>query len=319
MTQPAILKHMATMADITRCRVLRILARQELTVSELCSVLQLPQSTVSRHLKALLDDDWIVSRRDGTSRFYSMSPAELAADARELWGIIREQVAESPGAMQDDLRLEGVLSARRIKAREFFSSTAGEWDRLREEMFGGTFHLHATLGLLDDRWTVGDLGCGTGLLTEAIAPFVARVVAVDGSNEMLATASQRLAGADNVDVRQGELEALPLADAALDAALLVLVLHYVPDVPRVLAEVGRVLKPGGRLLLVDMLPHEHEEYQQRMGHVWLGFSESQIERFFSNAGFQGSRFRPLPPDPEAKGPALFTASARAASGGGEPS
>src|SRR5438477_11849615 len=105
MTQPAILKHMLTAADATRCRMLRILARQELTVSELCAVLQLPQSTVSRHLKTLLEDDWVSSRRDGTSRFYSMAPEELAADARGLWGLIEGQVARGPDARPDDRRV----------------------------------------------------------------------------------------------------------------------------------------------------------------------------------------------------------------------
>src|SRR3954454_12429031 len=118
MTQPAILKHMLTAADATRCRMLRILARQELTVSELCAVLQLPQSTVSRHLKTLLEDDWVSSRRDGTSRFYSMVPGELAPDARGLWGLIEEQVARSPEAQEDDRRAEGVVAGRRSKSRE---------------------------------------------------------------------------------------------------------------------------------------------------------------------------------------------------------
>src|SRR5947207_11445544 len=113
MSQPAILKHMTTVADATRCRMLRILARQELTVSELCAVLQLPQSTVSRHLKTLLEDHWVSSRRDGTSRFYSMAPEDLAPDARGLWGLIEGQVARSPDAQQDDRRVEGVLAGRR--------------------------------------------------------------------------------------------------------------------------------------------------------------------------------------------------------------
>jgi SAM-dependent methyltransferase len=310
MTQPAILKHMATMADVTRCRVLRLLARQELTVSELCAVLQLPQSTVSRHLKALLDDHWISSRRDGTSRLYSMSPADLAPDAGSLWGLIQSQLAATPAALQDHLRLEGVLAARRSKSREFFSSAAGEWDRLREELFGGTFHLSALLGLLDESWVVGDLGCGTGVVTAAVAPWVRQVIAVDDSNEMLRTARGRLEGLTNVDLRCGELEALPLEAGSLDAALLFMVLHYLPDISRVLSEVARVLKPGGKVLLVDMLPHDREEYQQQMGHVWLGFSEAQIRKHLSGAGLENGRFQPLPTDPEAKGPALFAATAR---------
>lgn len=311
MSQPAILKHMATMADVTRCRVLRLLARQELTVSELCSVLQLPQSTVSRHLKALLDDHWISSRRDGTSRLYSMNPTELAPDAGSLWGLIQSQLAASPAALQDHLRLEGVLSGRRSKSREFFSSAAGEWDRLREELFGRTFHLYALLGLLDENWVVGDLGCGTGVVTAAVSPWVRQVISVDDSNEMLQTARGRLEGVTNVELRRGELEALPVDAASLDAALLFMVLHYIPDIPRVLSEVARVLKPGGKVLVVDMLPHDREEYQHQMGHVWLGFSETQVQRYLSGAGLVGGRIQPLPTDPEAKGPALFAAAARA--------
>lgn len=310
MTQPAILKHLQTVSDVTRCRMLRILARQELTVSELCSVLQLPQSTVSRHLKTLQDDHWIAARRDGTSRFYSMAAGELGEDVRALWQIVEQQVGQGHAAEQDDLRVEGLLASRRSKSREFFASTAGQWDRLRAELFGPSFHLHALLGLLDEGWTVGDLGCGTGQVTEALAPFVRKVFAVDGSVEMLSSARERLWGVDRVELRQGELEALPLPDGVLDAAVLVLVLHYVPEPARALREAARVLRPGGKLLLIDMLPHEREEYQQQMGHVWLGFSGEQVERYLTSAGFEACRVRPLPTAPEAKGPNLFTAGAR---------
>jgi ArsR family transcriptional regulator len=166
------------------------------------------------------------------------------------------------------------------------------------------------MGLLDSTWTVGDLGCGTGVVTATVAPWVREVVAVDDSAEMLRTARGRLEGVTNVDLRQGELEALPLQESTLDAALLFMVLHYIPDIPRVLTEVARVLKPGGKLLMVDMLPHDREEYQQQMGHVWLGFSEQQVQRYLSGAGLAGGAVRPLPTDPEAMGPALFAATAR---------
>ena len=313
MTQPSILKHMVTVADPTRCRMLRILAQHELTVSELCSVLQLPQSTVSRHLKTLLDDAWVTSRRDGTSRFYSMAGDDLAQDARGLWDLVDAQLASGPGTELDDQRLQGVLAGRRSKAREFFSSTAAQWDHLRDELYGTNFSCQGLLALVDERWTVGDLGCGTGRVTQSLAPFVHQVVAVDGSNEMLETAGGRLAEADNVVLRQGELEALPVRDGELDAALLVLVLHYVPDPVQVLTEAARALRPGGRLLIIDMLPHEREEYQQQMGHVWLGFSEVQITRALHQAGLTLVRFLPLVPDPEARGPQLFSAVARTSS------
>jgi ubiquinone/menaquinone biosynthesis C-methylase UbiE len=303
----AILDHMSALADPTRCRILLLLEQHELTVSELCAVLQLPQSSVSRHLKTLADDDWVVSRRDGTSRFYSMPLDDLDSGASRLWPLIREQVAGTAAAGQDGQRLRGVLARRRAKSEEFFASAAADWDRLRTTLFGDTFYLWAMLGLVDPSLTAGDLGCGTGQLTEVLAPHVHRVIAVDASSEMLDAARERVAPLPNVDIRQGELEALPLQAGELDAALLSLVLHYSPDPARALTEVARVLQPGGRVLVVDMLPHDREEYQQQMGHVWLGFSDKQISRFLTGAGFGNVRIRALPVDRHAKGPALFAA------------
>jgi ubiquinone/menaquinone biosynthesis C-methylase UbiE/DNA-binding transcriptional ArsR family regulator len=302
-----ILDHMTALSDPTRCRMLLLLEKHELTVSELCSVLQMPQSTVSRHLKTLADDGWVASRRDGTSRFYSMPVDDLDAAAARLWPLISEQVTSTRGAEQDERRLRGVLGRRRAKSQEFFASAAGGWDRLRGELFGDEFFLWAVLGLIDPTLVVGDLGCGTGQLTEVVAPHVSRVISVDGSDDMLDAARQRLSGATNVDIRRGELEGLPIESGELDVAMLSLVLHYSPEPPRALAEVGRVVKAGGRVLVVDMLPHDREEYQQQMGHVWLGFSESQITRLLAGAGFENVRVRMLPVDPDAKGPALFAA------------
>jgi ArsR family transcriptional regulator len=247
-----------------------------------------------------------VSRRDGTSRFYSV-PDDLDAAARQLWSLVRQQVAGTAASEQDQRRLQGVLAGRRQKSQEFFASAAGQWDRLREGLFGDTFYLWAVLGLIDPKLVVGDLGCGTGLLTHAVAPYVARVVAVDASADMLEAARQRVDGAANVELRRGELEALPIDDGQLDVAMLSLVLHYAADPSSALSEVARVVRPGGRALVVDMLPHDREEYQQQMGHVWLGFSEKQITRLMNGAGFDAVQVRPLPLDPDARGPALFAA------------
>jgi ArsR family transcriptional regulator len=303
----AILDHMSALADTTRCRMLLLLEKHELTVSELCAVLQMPQSTVSRQLKTLADDSWVVSRRDGTSRFYSMSLDELDAGAAQLWPIIRTQVDATPAAGHDAKRLRGVLARRRTKSQEFFATASAGWDRLRGDLFGDTFYLWAVLGLIDPGLIVGDLGCGTGQLSATIAPHVKQVIAVDGSADMLEAARARVQELPNVDVRDGDLESLPLDAAALDAAMLSLVLHYSPDPARALTEVARVVRPGGRILVVDMLPHDRVEYQQQMGHVWLGFSEKQVARFLTGAGFDEVRVRALPADPDAKGPALFAA------------
>lgn len=309
MTQAAIFDDLTTLSDATRSRMLLILERHELTVSELCAVLQLPQSTVSRHLKTLADASWVTSRRDGTSRYYTLALDERDAHTRRLWSLLREQIASTAGADQDARRLKGVLGRRQTKSEEFFASAAGQWDRLRRELFGGASALHALPALLDPRWTVGDLGCGTGETSAALAPFVAQTIAVDRSGDMLQAARRRVRDMANVDVRRGELEALPIAEGELDAAVMILVLHHVPDPAAVLQEAARTLKPRGRFVLCDMLPHDREAYKQQMGHVWLGFGDDQLRRLLGGAGFEDIRIVPLPVDPEAKGPALFVASA----------
>ena len=308
MTQ--ILDHMAALADPIRCRMLLPLERHELTVNEICSVLQLPQSTVSRHLKTLADDGWVVSRRDGTSRFYGMTLDVLDSGAQRLWPLIREQVSSTNGAEQDERRLKSVLSRRRTKSEAFFASASGQWDHLRSELFGDRFHLHALLALLEPTLTVGDLGCGTGPVSELLAPHVAKVIAVDGSTDMVQAARRRLKGRPHVEVRRGNMEALPIDDGQLDVAILALVLHHVPEPVRALTEVGRVLKPGGRVLIVDMLPHDREEYQQQMGHVWLGFSDKTMTKHLEAAGFEKPVIRPLPTEADVKGPSLFDAPAK---------
>jgi ArsR family transcriptional regulator len=235
---------------------------------------------------------------------------DLDSAASQLWPLIREQVASTAAAAQDERRLAGVLARRRIKSQAFFATAAAKWDRLRGGLFGDTFYLWAVLGLIDPALTVGDLGCGTGQLAATMAPYVRRVIAVDGSVDMLDAARKRLADQPNVDVRRGELEALPIGDGELDAAFLSLVLHYSPDPARTLAEVARVCRPGATVLVVDMLPHHHDEYQQQMGHIWLGFSEKQVVKLLTAAGFEQARVRPLPVDADATGPALFVATAK---------
>ena len=307
--EAAIFDDLSALADATRSRMLLVLERHELTVTELCAVLQLPQSTVSRHLKTLLDAEWVSSRRDGTSRYYTLALDDRGPATRRLWALLREQVSLTPGADQDARRLRGVLGRRQSKSQEFFASAAGQWDRLRQDMFGRASYLQALPGLLDPEWIVGDLGCGTGQVAAALAPFVTQVIAVDRSSDMLDAARRRLRDLPNVDVRRGELEALPIQDGALDAATLLLVLHHLPDPVEALGEAARVLRPGGRLLISDMLPHDRETYRQQMGHVWLGFGEETLHKLLGNAGFDQIRIAAMPADPDAKGPALFVAGA----------
>lgn len=302
----AVFDQLGTLADPTRARTLLLLEGRELTVGELCLVMQLPQSTVSRHLKILSDEGWVAARDSGASRFYTMVPSRLDRFAKRLWHVVREQVRASSAAGQDARRRESVLQARRLKMQSFFTSAAPSWDAMRAELIGARTDLLALLDLCDERWVVGDLGCGTGHLAEALAPVVRTVIAVDESGAMLTAARRRLAPLENVDVRTGSVESLPIDDAELDVALLFMVMHLVLEPAKVLAEVHRVLKPGGRVVILDLTEHEREEYALQRGHVWQGFSEEQVRSWAGEAGLAVARYRVLPADPNAMGPALFS-------------
>jgi ArsR family transcriptional regulator len=305
-----VLDRLSILADMTRSRILLLLDRHELTVTELCTILQLPQSTVSRHLKTLADDEWIVARGDGTSRFYKMVVSRLDDATKDLWMLVRAQMATSPSAGEDQRRVASVLQRRAVKARVFFADSAEYWDAMRAEMIGKRADLLALLDLLDETWVVGDLGCGAGQLTEALAPCVAKVIGVDESGPMLNAASKRLQGLDNVTLVPGTIEALPIEDATLDVAILFLVAHFISDPAKAMREIRRVLKPGGRLLVVDMMSHDRVDYVLQLGHVWQGFDGEQMKDWLTDAGFTKAKYRALPADPDATGPTLFVANAR---------
>ena len=309
-TRPAgLFGWMEGLADPTQLRLLHVLERHELGVAELCEVLQQPQSTVSRHLKILSSQGWFEVRRQGPNRIYRMSEGVDPA-ARRLWRLARDESQRWATLQHDQLRLDRRLRERRSGAEEFFAGAAGDWDRLRAEWYGTGFGASALLALLPPDWTVADLGCGTGSLAAALAPEVARVVGVDQSADMLRSARRRTAGLGNVELRRGALEALPLDDASCDAALLVLSLGWVADPPRVLAEAARVVRPGGRLALVDAVLHDDEDFRRRAGQVWPGFEPARLVEMLGAAGFAAATCRPLPPEPAAKGPALLLARAR---------
>lgn len=307
-SEAKIIGQLGVLADAVRGRLLLLLDRQELTVSELRAVLDLPQSTVSRHLRVLGEAGWVFWRAEGTSRYYRRTGV-LESGAARVWQVVSEELAETAVAAEDAARVRQVLLRRLTRSESFFSSAAGQWEQLRQDLFGPAPEARALLGLLGGDWVVGDLGCGTGQVAELLAPFVARVVGVDRSPEMLAAARVRLGGLSNVDLRQGELEALPLRAGELDAALIFLVLHYVADPGRALAEAARVLRPRGRLLVVELAPHAAPELRDRLGHVWQGFERDRLAAWLGESGFEAFRFVALPPEPGTRGPPLFAVSA----------
>jgi SAM-dependent methyltransferase/predicted transcriptional regulator len=297
------------LADATRLRVLRLLERHELGVNDLMDVLQLPQSSVSRHLKLLCERGFVTTRSHGPSNLYAMHVSELPPDTRRLWQAVREQCDTWPAIRQDELRLARRLDGRGQASHAYFSRAAGQWERLRRELYGAVFGDAALRGLLPREWTVADLACGAGSVAAALAPHVARVVAVDGSTAMLRAAKKRLSAAANVELRHGALEALPIDGASCDAALLLLGLAYVRQPAAAVAEAARILKPGGRLSVVDLLRHDREDFRRQTGQQRLGFDPDELRSLITEAGLVCDHCAPLAPEPGAKGPALLLASA----------
>jgi len=306
--QPAsLLQWMEDLADPTRLRLLCLLERHELGVAELCDIIQSPQSTVSRHLKLLGEGGWTRHRRSGTANLYHMSSDELPGPARKLWQLAREQLAATPTCEQDQLRLDRLLEARRSVSQDFFAGAAAQWDKLRAELYGQSFAYAAMLALLPRDMVVADLGCGTGQITAELSPYVRGVIGVDNSAAMLKAARKRTRGRDNVELHRGDLEALPLADEQCDAAMLTLVLTYVADPLTVLREAVRIVKPGGRVVVIDLLRHSRDDFRRTMGQQNMGFEVQEMGQLLTRAGCEEIDVRPLPAEANVKGPALMLA------------
>lgn len=302
------LSNLAQLGDLARVRLLLLVERTELGVGELATAAQLPQSTVSRHLKALHEHGWIAKRSEGTASLYRLPVDALDPDLRRLWETTRDRLESSPVFVDDAVRLKEVLASRRSDSQAFFGRIGGEWHEVRHELFGTGFGADAMLGLLDPDWVVADLGCGTGDAAERLAPIVAEVVAVDREQAMLEASRKRLAEFGNIRFVEGDLLDLDLESESVDAAVMMLVLHHLPEPEAAIAEAARILRPGGVLLVVDMVAHDRDTYQLTMGHEHLGFEESTILEFRDRCGFDRVSWRRLRPMPGGKGPGLFAAS-----------
>jgi ArsR family transcriptional regulator len=305
----SITERLSALADTIRLRILRVLEAEELSVGEVASIVQLPQSTVSRHLKVLADAGWVARRHEGTATMYRFVLDDLPAPARALWLASRDQVADLADLDDDRRRLQSVLAERRFNSEEFFGRVGGEWDAIRASLFGHVFTLDALLHFVPRDWTVADLGCGTGNAAEHLAPCVAHVYAVDQSETMLNAARKRLDGLDNVSFVRSDLERLSLDDASVDAAVTILVLHHMAEPHLAINEVARILRPGGVALVVDMVRHERDEYRTKMGHVHLGFEPDTITAMLESAGLTDVAARYLTTEPDARGPGVFIARA----------
>jgi ArsR family transcriptional regulator len=305
---------LSAMSDVNRLRILRALEEAELSVGELSRVVQLPQSTVSRHLKILRDAHLVEKRSAGTASIFSVA-GDLAPSARSLWTATRDEFNRGQSFEHEKARLRDVIASRNVDSRDFFGQLGSEWDRLRRDLFGNRFTADALLALIDPRWAIADLGCGTGEASELLAPHVDRIIAIDREPAMLDAARQRLRGRRNVQFREGDLVRPPLRKREIDAAVISLALHHLDEPGEAIASLLPCLRSdrgGGVILIIDMIAHDRAEFRHTMGHRHLGFSEKSVRAMARNAGFEPPRYTPLPQHDEARGPALFVATMRCA-------
>ena len=276
-----------TFADATRVGLLALLVGEELTVAEISAITRLAQPRVSTHLARLKEAGLVRDRRAGVSAYYRFDEDTLDPAQRSLWRMLRDG-SDDPLLRQDAERVPGVLAARAVE-QNWADTVAGDMERHYSP--GRTWEALARSALpLMETGDVLDIASGDGVLAELIAPHSHRYVCLDASSKVVMAASERLRRLGNVEVHEGDMHALPFDDGSFDLVVLMHALTYADEPAKAVAEAARVLRPGGRLLLTSLAKHEHRAVVDAYGHVNLGFSERELQRFATRAGMsvQGS-------------------------------
>ena len=281
-----LLQGLKAAAEPTRLRILALCAHAELTVSDLVEILGQSQPRVSRHLKLLVDGGLLLRHQEGSFAYYRLAEQGPGAElARQLVDLLP---AEDPLHAADLERLQQVQDAWAVKAASYFRRNAANWSRVRA-LHANTEKVDAVLRKIFEREPAGsllDVGTGAGHILQLLGDQVETAVGIDLSRDMLMVARANLfrKGLRHCQVRHAEMTALPFPAAHFDAVTLHMVLHYAQRPGAAIREAARVLKPGGRLVVVDFLPHDREELRSEHAHRWLGFSDSAMADFFAEAG-----------------------------------
>jgi ArsR family transcriptional regulator len=285
---------LAALADPLRLRAVRLLAKEELHVREIQRILEAAQSRVSNHLAVLRHAGLVETRRTNGSERYAATAA-----GSTLWESVSGAVTDAAFPADDD-RLRDVLEERTAAGPEVgFDAVAGQWDRIQGPFYASGAREAALLKLVPRGLRVADVGCGTGLLTLGLAAVAEHVDAVDSSERMVRLAREKVrrASLTNVTVRRAEAERLPFADGSLDAVFAFHLLRHLVRPSDALAEFGRVVKPGGRMILVELEPHGHRALREATGSRHLGLPRETARSGLGRAGFSDARFSALAPYP----------------------
>ncbi len=291
-----LLNALKAVAEETRLRILALCARDQINVSDLTQVLGQSQPRVSRHLKLLVDAGLLERLREGPFAYFRLSRGR---DTARLAGAIAALVPEGDASLEADRRrLTAIKVQRESRIADYFRDNAPEWHRLRSLHIDDANIERALLQIVAARpkGALLDIGTGTGRVLEVLSPYIERGLGIDQSVEMLSLARSNLARAKvrNAEVRQGSMYTLDLPDESFDIVSLHQVLHYAEDPQAVIDEAARVLKPGGRLLVVDFGPHELVRLQREHAHRHLGFADNQVTGWLTGAGLNVERPQHLP-------------------------
>ncbi len=286
---PGLLKSLRLLGDPLRARILLLLECEELSVAELQEILGKGQSQISTHLAQLKQAGLAEDRRTGKNIFYRLkSPTGAEAEMRNrLLGLLRAAAIEIPEAEDDRHALDLVLSKRKDKMRSYFDALAGRLGR--EYLPGRSWRGLAEILLrLLPSMVIADLGSAEGTFSQLLAQRAQRVIAIDNSKKMveIGTKLARDHNLGNLEFRLGDLESVPLEDEEVDLAFFSQSLHHAPHPARAVKEAWRILKPGGRIAILDLLRHQFEEARELYADVWLGFSEVELRRYLAKAGFE---------------------------------
>ena len=283
---------LAALADPSRLRIVRLLSAMDLSVGELADVLGQSQPRVSRHVRILADAGLAERRKEGAWVFVRLRRHEVAAPLLAWLAALPHDAA----AAADTHRLHTVRAERDAAAAAWFTEHAEQWDSLTALHAADTAVETAIAALLADRplGRLLDVGTGTGRMLALLGAQAQHATGIDRSAEMLRIARAKLGGHARVEVRQGDMHALPVPDASADTVVLHQVLHFATDPARAVAEAARVLAPGGRLLIVDFAAHDHENLRDRFVHQRLGFDPQSVCGWLSAAGLDASVARRFP-------------------------
>src|SRR5579862_7584766 len=299
---PALTAILKAAAEATRLRILTLLAETELTVSDLTEILRQSQPRLSRHLRLLAEAGLIERFREGAWAFFRLGERGGSADIART--LIARLDAEDAVIARDRERLAAVRSARTAAAQAYFRRHAAEWDRIRKLHVADAAVEDAVRAALADKpiRALLDLGTGTGRMLELFAPDIERGLGLDLSLDMLALARARLdrAGLQHCSVRQGDIYDLALPRDSFDVVIIHQVLHFLDDSARAIREAARVLRPGGRLLVVDFAPHDLEFLREQHAHRRLGFAPETVSQWMEGAGLDVMSQQTLAPGPEGK-------------------